>query len=122
MKAKDINKAINWGLGFSAAYFIGTAIAGAIKKHRESGANGIGATRNKQKKFYVYAGYWENYISSKPMPSPYVKRRTFSNIDAVINYAEDLWDTVIYCDNVKYDLPDYMYESLQDEDYEYFRF
>ena len=43
MKAKDINKAINWGLGFTAAYFIGTAIAGAIKKHREqSGASGIG--------------------------------------------------------------------------------
>lgn len=50
MKAKDINTAINWGLGFSAAYFIGTAIAGAIKKHRsQSGANGIGAIKSKRR-------------------------------------------------------------------------
>lgn len=43
MKAKDINTAINWGAGLTVAYFIGTAIAGAIKKHRsQSGANGIG--------------------------------------------------------------------------------
>ena len=52
MKAKDINKAINWGLGLSAAYFIGTAIAGAIKKHRESGANGIGKVERIKRRIY----------------------------------------------------------------------
>lgn len=53
MKAKDINKAINWGLGFTAAYFIGTAIAGAIKKHREqSGANGIGKVDRIKRRIY----------------------------------------------------------------------
>lgn len=53
MKAKDINKAINWGLGFTAAYFIGTAIAGAIKKHREqSGANGIGKMDRIKRRIY----------------------------------------------------------------------
>lgn len=52
MKAKDINTAINWGLGLSAAYFIGTAIAGAIKKHRESGANGIGKVERIKRRIY----------------------------------------------------------------------
>lgn len=57
MKAKDINKAINWGLGFSAAYFIGTAIAGAIKKHRsQSGASGIGKADGE----YVIKAYWHD--------------------------------------------------------------
>ena len=43
MKAKDINKAINWISGAAAAYFIGTAIAGAIKKRRS--IEGIGASK-----------------------------------------------------------------------------
>lgn len=92
------------------------------RKLTASPTSGIGATRSKQKKFYVYAGYWENYISSKPMPTPYVFRRAFRDIDRAIDYAVSLGDTVIYCDNVKYDLPDYLYEALQDEGYEYFRF
>ena len=41
-KAAKINKAINWGIWIAGAYFIGTAIAGAIKRKRE-GTNGIGA-------------------------------------------------------------------------------
>ena len=35
MKAKQVNKIINYGIGISAAYFIGSAIAGAIKRKRE---------------------------------------------------------------------------------------
>ena len=42
-KAAKINKAIDWITYAAGAYFVGTAIAGAIKKHREEkGANGIG--------------------------------------------------------------------------------
>ena len=107
-KAVNINKWMIAGAAGVLAYL-------CIHKKKVSG---IGAA----KKFYVYAGYWENYISSEPMPAPYVKRRAFSNIDRAIDYAESLGDTVIYCDNVKYDLPDYLYEALQDEDYEYFRY
>ena len=73
---------------------------------------GIGAA----KKFYVYAGYYENYISSKPMPRPYVLRKTFRSIDRAINYAESFGDTVIYCDNVKYNLPDFMYDAIAETD------
>lgn len=42
-KAAKINKAIDWITYAAGAYFVGTAIAGAIKKHREKkGAEGIG--------------------------------------------------------------------------------
>lgn len=54
MKAKDINKAINWISGAAAAYFIGTAIAGAIKKRKAT--NGIGATDGD----YLIKAYWED--------------------------------------------------------------
>ena len=84
------------------------------------GTAGIGAARRGAKKYYVYAGYYENYISSEPMPDPYILRRTFRSIDRAIDYADSFGDEVIYCENVKYDLPDYLYEALQDEDYEYF--
>lgn len=73
------------------------------------------------KKFYVYAGYYENYISTQPMPAPYVLRRTCRTIENAIKYADSFGDTVIYCDNVKDDLPNYLYEYLQDTEYEYFK-
>lgn len=141
---KNSSKTINWICGGIAAYFAGITIAGAIKRKREQESTdkknrdnyerlnpedmvvaikedkivdvvkGVGATR---KRYYVYAGYYENYISSKPMPAPYVLRKTFSSINRAIDYAESFGDTVIYCDNVKYDLPDFIYEALQDSDY-----
>lgn len=83
---------------------------------------GIGATKEKAKKYYVYAGYYENYVSSEPMPAPYILRRTFRSIDRALDYAESFGDYVVYCDNVKYDLPDFLYENLQDSDYEFFRY
>lgn len=74
-----------------------------------------------KKKFYVYAGYYENYISTQPMPAPYVLRRTCRAIENAIKYADSFGDTVIYCDNVKDDLPRDLYEYLQDNEYEYFK-
>jgi hypothetical protein len=47
--ATKAEKIINTGVGLAAAYFIGTAIAGAIKKRHESGANGIGAIKSKRR-------------------------------------------------------------------------
>ena len=105
-------------LKLGAAVIVGAGLIGWLKKKAKSGIKGIGAA--KQKKFYVYAGYYENYISSEPMPAPYVLRRTFRSIDRAIDYAESFEDTVIYCENVKHDLPDYLYETLQDVDYDYF--
>lgn len=46
MKAKQVNKIINYGIGISAAYFIGSAIAGAIKRKRES-TSGVGAAKRR---------------------------------------------------------------------------
>lgn len=45
-KAKNSSKVINWIAGGALAYFIGTAIAGAIKRKRES-TNGIGAAKRR---------------------------------------------------------------------------
>lgn len=57
MKAKQVNKIINYGIGISAAYFIGSAIAGAIKRKKE----GIGAVRRRKKidtdDIYMYILY-----------------------------------------------------------------
>ena len=117
MKASTIDKIIRYGTYAAGAYFVGITIAGAIKRKRES-VEGIGST----KKYYVYAGYYENYISSKPMPAPYILRRTCRTIEIAINYADSFGDTIVYCDNVKYDLPDYIYEVLQDTNYKYFRY
>ena len=72
------------------------------------------------KKYYVYAGYYENYISSEPMPTPYILRKTFRKINRAIQYAESFCDTVIFCDNVKDDLPDYLYDYLQEHN-EFFK-
>ena len=63
----------------------------------------------------------ENYISTQPMPAPYVLRRTCRTIENAIKYADSFGDTVIYCDNVKDDLPNLLYEYLQDTEYEYFK-
>lgn len=50
-KAAKINKAINWGIWIAGAYFIGTAIAGAIKRKRE-GINGIGKVERIKRRVY----------------------------------------------------------------------
>ena len=47
MKAKDINTAINWIAGAAAVYFIGSAIAGAIKKRK-----GIGKVERIKRRIY----------------------------------------------------------------------
>lgn len=74
------------------------------------------------KKFYVYAGYYELYISSKEMPAPYMYQADFDNIEEAIKFAEEWEDTIIFCENVKDDLPTDIYEFNQETDYEYFKF
>ena len=83
-------------------------------------AEAVGAVKSKAPKFYVYAGYYELFISSQPMPAPYVLLKTFRKIDRAIEYTESFDDNVVYCENVKDYLPTFLYEVLQDSDYEYF--
>lgn len=109
-KADKIEKGI---MTFAKVGTIGAVVLYFLGKHKKETTSGIGAARG-QKKFYVYAGYYENLISSKPLPAPYILRRTFRSIDAAIDYAESFGDHVTYCDNVKYDLPDYLYDALQE--------
>ena len=75
-----------------------------------------------KKKFYVYAGYYELYISSEPMPAPYMFQRWFWKIERAIKYAESWDDTIQYCENVKDDLPTMLAEMLEQDEYEYFKF
>ena len=58
-KANKINKAIDWIAIGSTAYFVGLAIAGAIKRKREQGTSGIGwaqayASRNRILSYFDY--------------------------------------------------------------------
>ena len=69
--------------------------------------------------FYVYAGYHELYISSEEMPEPYAWQATFDDIDEAIEFAEEIDDYIIYCDNVRNYLPNYFAEAI-DERHEWF--
>lgn len=54
----------------------------------------------KKKKIYLYAGYYELYVTNSPMPAPYVllsthravsgARREAERRDVNVHYAEDL--------------------------------
>ena len=59
-KTKNSSKVINWIAGGALAYFVGTAIAGAIKRKRES-TNGIGYTQGyaSRKRILSYFDYPE---------------------------------------------------------------
>ena len=98
------------GFDMITAFLIGAGALWLLSRKNKN-ISGIGAARRNTKKYYVYAGYYENYVSSEPMPAPYVLRRTFRDIDSAIEYAESFDDYVVYCDNVKYDLPDYIYDA-----------
>ena len=73
-------------------------------------------------KFYVYAGYYEQYISTKPMDPPRVFERYFLKIENAIKYAESFNDTVIYCRNVEQYLPEgYPHDAIE-ENNEFYEF
>lgn len=51
-KAQKINKAINWIVGATLAYFVGSAIAGAVKRRKEQSMNGIGAVERIKRRIF----------------------------------------------------------------------
>lgn len=73
-------------------------------------------------KFYVYAGYYEVYVSAKLMPAPYMLQSTHRKIERALEAAEKFDVTINYCESVKNDLPTFLYETLQDQEYEYAKF
>lgn len=75
-----------------------------------------------KKKFYVYAGYYEVYVSAQPMPEPYILQSTHRKIERALEAAEKFDVTINYCESVKNDLPTFLYETLQDQEYEYAKF
>lgn len=72
-------------------------------------------------KFYVYAGYYELYISTEPLSLPRVYQKEFDDIRDAIAYCEEIDDTIIYCENVKDYLPNYIYEINQENNYKYYK-
>lgn len=49
------------------------------------------------KKYYVYAGYYENFISGHKLPKPYILRDTFKTFDEALDYILENWeDEAIY--------------------------
>ena len=48
-------------------------------------------------KFYVYAGYYENFISGHKLPKPYILRDEFKTFDEALDYVWENWeDDAIY--------------------------
>ena len=43
-------------------------------------------------KYYVYAGYYENFISGHKLPKPYVLRDTFKTFDEACEYVMENWE------------------------------
>ena len=109
-KAAKINKAIDWIAYAAGAYFVGTAIAGAIKKHREknSGTNGIGGygkaiheIYNNLQKDYMYTqvrrdnnGGWDTWDVMWMTYRGYIAWRNYGQ-SACKNNLRDLYWTII---------------------------
>lgn len=68
------------------------------------------------RKIYVYAGYYELFITDKELPNPYVWLGTFDNMEEAEEYAleEDDYATHI----IDADLRDESQYDLDDEDLE----
>lgn len=52
--------------------------------------------------YYVYAGYYENFISGHKLPKPYVLRDTFKTFDEAYEYVMENWedDTLLFTKDV----------------------
>ena len=72
-------------------------------------------------KFYVYAGYYEIYISSKPLNKPHVFLKKFKrNIRGALKFAESFDDTIRYCRNIRKYLRDKNLVEWLDEHQEWY--
>ena len=46
----------------------------------------------KIKTYYVYAGYYENFISGHKLPKPYTLRAEFKTFDDAVNFVWENWE------------------------------
>ena len=47
-------------------------------------------------KFYVYAGYYENFISGHKLPKPYILRDEFKTFDEALDYVLENFDDDLF--------------------------
>ena len=69
-------------------------------------------------KYYVYAGYYENYISGHKLPKPYTLRDEFKTFDEALDYVLENWedDAIFFTEDVISDAIDNGF--INDEDWE----
>lgn len=53
-------------------------------------------------KYYVYAGYYENFISGHKLPKPYILRDEFKTFDDALDYVWENWedDDIFFTEDV----------------------
>lgn len=66
------------------------------------------------KRIYVYAGYYENYITDKKMKAPYILWGNFDSVAAAFDAAEETEDWVFIDRDLIDDCPYYMPEGADD--------
>ena len=69
-------------------------------------------------KYYVYAGYYENFISGHKLPKPYTLRDEFKTFDEALDYVLENWedDGIFFTEDVIGDAIDNGF--INDEDWE----
>ena len=69
-------------------------------------------------KYYVYAGYYENFISGHKLPKPYTLRDEFKTFDEALDYVLENWedDAIFFTEDVIGDAIDNGF--INDEDWE----
>ena len=69
-------------------------------------------------KYYVYAGYYENFISGHKLPKPYTLRDEFKTFDEALDYVLENWedDAIFFTEDVIGDAIDDGF--INDEDWE----
>ena len=69
-------------------------------------------------KYYVYAGYYENFISGHKLPKPYTLRDEFKTFDEAFDYVLENWedDAIFFTEDVISDAIDNGF--INDEDWE----
>lgn len=77
------------------------------------------------RKIYVYAGYYELFVSSKPMAAPFMYQAEFGTVSEAEKWLDENFDTendTVYYERSIYDesrLADYPYEDFEAEYYKF---
>lgn len=73
-------------------------------------------------KFYVYAGYYEIYVSTKPMDTPRVFQSWHWKIERALQKAKSYDVTIHYCENIREYFPDKIFKEILDENNQWFNY